>query len=237
VFSDPHELASNPDRLERIEKATLRSVTQAMFDFKDEAVEIFENGHDLAQDMGEDATREALDRMGTFTVPKKRLFGKIDYKRARYVFFADYAVRQALFVDSKAEKGAKTATIQMSQTSMRIRQRRGGATVNERGKLPLIVDNEVGSYLVTTVLVKYDYSEPSEDSVRLRRIYVLCIPNGMLQGRYNPSPDDTFWLAGRNAPSRGEDFRVRVSLPALKRKATWRVQEINPHSANFRWDE
>jgi hypothetical protein len=58
----------------------------------------------------------------------ERLFGKIDYKRARYYFRPDFAVRQALLVDSKAEKveGQGTATLQTTQTSMRIRQIRAG---------------------------------------------------------------------------------------------------------------
>ena len=77
----------------------------------------------MVADIGEDITREALDRQGIPTIPV-RLFGKIDYKRATFLFQPEYAVRQALFVDSKAEKvsGAGTATIQTSQTSMRIRQ-------------------------------------------------------------------------------------------------------------------
>ena len=64
-----------------------------------------------------------MDRMGTSVIPV-RLFGKIDYKRARYVFHPEHSIRQALFVDSKAEKteGARTITIQTAQTSMRIKQ-------------------------------------------------------------------------------------------------------------------
>ena len=48
----------------------------------------------------------------------QRLFGKTDYKRARYLFHPDYAIRQALFIDSKAEKvnGQGTATLQTSQS-------------------------------------------------------------------------------------------------------------------------
>lgn len=52
------------------------------------------------------------------------------------------------------------------------------------------------------------------------------MPNGKLQERYNPNEEDSFWLAGRNAPSRGEEFRVRVSFSKLKEKARWRVQRI-----------
>lgn len=53
----------------------------------------------------------------------QRLFGKMDYKRACYLFHPNYAIKQALFVDSKAEKieGRNTATLQTSQLSMVVR--------------------------------------------------------------------------------------------------------------------
>ena len=71
---------------------------------------------DLPQDVGEDVTREALDNMGMARIPV-RLYGKIDYKRARYIFHSEYSLKQALFVDSKAEDiaGQRTATLQMAQ--------------------------------------------------------------------------------------------------------------------------
>ena len=78
MFSDPHKLTSDLEKLELIEKATLRSVVQAIFDFRREAIAIFDHGDDEPGDMGEDTTREALDRMGMPTIPK-RLFCKIDY--------------------------------------------------------------------------------------------------------------------------------------------------------------
>src|SRR5690348_1868599 len=100
---------------------------QALNDFQATAASIFANEPDLAQDIGEDVTREALDRMGTSVIPI-RLFGKMDYKRARYLFHPDYSLRQALFIDSKAEDiaGAGTVTIQTAQTSLAIRQYRVG---------------------------------------------------------------------------------------------------------------
>lgn len=60
----------------------------------------------------------------------------------------------------------------------------------------------------------------------LKEVKIMAIPNGKLQDRYNLTVDDGIWLAGRNAPTRGEDFRVRVSLAKLKQKALWRVQVI-----------
>lgn len=222
-------LRTNPDIIEQVEKTTLRMVTQAIYDFRGDAIEIFAGESDLVADIGEDITREALDRQGMPTIPV-RLFGKIDYKRATYLFHPDYAVRQALFVDSKAEKteGARTATIQTSQTSMRIRQVRQQQPVDVPGDVDSIAVVRGDEYLTTTIFVKYNYSENADNASpnHLDSISVLCLPNGILQDRYNPTANNSIWLAGRNAPTRGEAFRVRISLSALKGKANWRVQTI-----------
>ena len=232
-----NELRANPDVIEQVEKATLRMVVQAIYDFREEAIDIFANEADLVADIGEDITREALDRQGMPTIPV-RLFGKIDYKRATYLFQPEYAVRQALFVDSKAEKssGAGTATIQTSQTSMRVRQIRSQERIDTPGELETIATIRGAEYLTTTIFVKYNYSENAAN--HLDTFSVLCLPNGLLQDRYNPTADDTIWRAGRNAASRGEAFRVRISLTTLKRKANWRVQAITANSAQpFTWDD
>ena len=233
-------LRNNPIVIEEIEKATLRMVVQAVYDFREEAVDIFANESDRVADIGEDITREALDRQGMPTLPV-RLFGKIDYKRATYLFQPDYAVRQALFVDSKAAKieGVRTATIQTSQTSLRIRQVRRSQNVDIQGDLDAIANVRGTEYLTTTVFVKYSYSENAADNPPniLQSIAVLCLPNGILQDRYNPDVKDSIWLAGRNAPSRGEAFRVRINLAALKTKANWRVQNISTKGdAPLVWD-
>ena len=235
---DPGSLQNDLDLLETIEKATLRLVVQAIYDFRETAEQIFLGELDLVADIGEDITREALDRLGTSTIPV-RLFGKIDYKRARYVFHPEHSIRQGLFVDSKAEKieGARTATIQTAQTSMKIRQQRGGTSIEETGDLPVVIEREGNSFLTTTVFVKYNYRVAPDTANELVNICIACLPNGMLQERYNPSVDDTFWLAGRNAPSRGEPFRVRIGLDRLKQKAKWRVQyiQITP-TPEYTWD-
>ena len=100
---DPTTLWTEHSRLEEIEKATLRLVVQGLYDYRALAKEIFAGESDKAQDIAEDITRESLDRLGMSGMPV-RLFGKVDYKRARYVFHPEYSIRQALFVDSKAEK-------------------------------------------------------------------------------------------------------------------------------------
>ena len=223
---EPEALAGDPDRLERIERATLRMVTQAMYDFdrSEDAGAIFAAQPDLAQDIAEDITREALDRLGTSVIPV-RLFGKVDYKRARYVFHEDYSVRQALFIDSKAEQNGATTRIQTDQTSMRIRQVRAGEPRDEAGGLPVYVETPDRTLLTTTIFVKYVYRDVGGGN-ELTGIIVFCLPSGLLQDRYNPDARRGFWRAGPNAPTRGEPFRVRVSVNALREAAPWRVQTI-----------
>lgn len=235
MLIDPESLTADLARLEEIEKATTRLVTQAVVDFRRTAVEIFQAEKDLAGDIGEDITREALDRLGVSRIDE-RLFGKIDYKRARYCFHPDFAIRQALFVDSKAEKleGASTATIQTTQTSLRIMHHRNNEPVDEQGKLPTIIQTVNGRYLTTTLFVKYSYEVVQEEN-RLRSIVVAALPNGILQALYNPSADDTIWRTGRNAPSRGEEFRVRLVFERLKAKANWRVQTVPVPPDPFEW--
>jgi hypothetical protein len=237
MLINPNDLAADPDRLEEIERASLRLITQALVDFRATAQEIYLQEGDLVADIGEDITREALDRLGMSKIDQ-RLFGKIDYKRARYVFHPAYAVKQALFVDSKAEKmgGRATATLQTSQLSMTIKQVRAGQQVEVQGKLPAVLDIRGDLYLTTTIFVKYDYEEAGQAHA-LRSISVAGLPNGLLQARYNPTFIDTIWLAGRNAPTLGEEFRVRLSLPRLKRKAAWRVQNIPMPPEEFHWQD
>jgi hypothetical protein len=236
MLINPQELSRNLDRVEEIEKVSLRLVTQAIYNYRTVAQEIFREESDLVADIGEDITREALERLGMPRIDQ-RLFGKVDFKRACYLFHPDYALKQALFVDSKAEKvsGQGTATLQISQLSMIVRQIRFGRDVQVTGKLPTVVNLKGESYLTTTLFVKYNYEE--QDGVNLlRSITVAAVPNGMLQDRYNPNMQDTIWIAGRNAPTLGEEFRVRLSFHRLKEKANWRVQKIPVPPADFYWD-
>jgi hypothetical protein len=92
-------------------------------------------------------------------------------------------------------------------------------------------------FLTTTIFVKYVYAT-TERRNTLRQIKTACLPNGLLQERYNPTAVDTIWKAGPDAPTRGEKFRTRLSFSLLKAKSRWRVQEIviEP-AAPFVWDE
>lgn len=220
---DPNALSL--DEIERIEKLTLRWIFQAVYDFGMEAHEIFLKSPDSVKDIAEDITRELLDRLSGFNV-QQRVYGTVDYKKARYVILPEETVRQALFIDSKAEKENRSATIQMSQTSLWIKQRRSGSEVNEKGFLPEISEYGGRNYLTTTCLIHFMYDDDNEGIHHLREVTMAAIPNGKLQDKYNPSEDDGIWLAGRNAPTLGEDFRVRVSFGKLKNKASWRVQTL-----------
>jgi hypothetical protein len=235
MLLNPTHLIDDLDRLEEIEKVSLRLVVQAIYDYREAAVEIFHEESDLVADIGEDITREALDRMGVSKIDQ-RLFGKMDYKRARYLFQPDYAIRQALFVDSKAEKvsGQGTATLQTSQLSMVVRQVRANQEIEVAGSLPQILAIQNTSYITTTIFVKYNYDEVNGRNT-LNSITVAAVPNGLLQESYNPSAQDSIWLAGRNAPTLGEAFRVRLSFHRLKAKAGWRVQKILLPPHDFVW--
>ncbi len=226
MFLNPEELRNDPKRLEEIEKASLRLVAQAIYEYRTVAEETFREESDLVADIGEDLTRESLDRLGMSKIDR-RIFGKVDYKRARYVFHPEYSIKQALFIDSKAEKisGQGTATLQTSQFSMSVRQIRFNQELEVAGKLPAILTLKNEAYITTTLFVKYNYQEETDGNL-LRSITIAALPNGILQEMYNPDVRDTIFVAGRNAPTLGEEFRVRLSFARLKTKAIWRVQQI-----------
>lgn len=236
MFLDPSTLASEPKLIEDIEKASTRFVAQALDLFSAEAISIFSAATDLQADVGEDITAEALDSLGMSRMAQ-RVFGRMDYKRARYIFEPGYAVRQVLLVDSKAEKAGSVARVQTSQTSMRIRQRRGGRDVDVPGSIPTVAIMNQVPFLTTTIFVKYAYGRTEGRNV-LQKIMVACCPNGLLQEYYNPTATDTIWVGGPNSPARGEAFRTRLSFERLKRKRAWRVQSISIQpEAPFEWDD
>jgi len=236
---DPNSLTTRPEVIEAVEKASTRMVCQAVMDFAGVAKKQFALARDLAGTVGEDVTRDAMETMGMSRVPTARLIGKIDYKRAAYYFDPSYSIRQALLVDSKAEKGeVGNITIQIAQTSLNVRMPLRGVAMDEPGKLDKVLDVDGERYLATTIFVKYAYRVLDDGNNRLNNIYVVCLPNGMLQAQYNPDADDCFWMIGRNAPTRGEDFRVRVSFARLKAKQNWRVQSIAIHpTIQWAWED
>lgn len=214
------------DEIELVEKQSLRALFVAAVDFGFDAYEVFDQSTDNPKDIAEDITREMLDRFGGYQA-QRRILGNVDYRKARYVIFPDFAVRQALFVDSKAEKSASSGTMQMSQISMAVRQVRGASTVNEQGKLAPVSVHAGVPYLTTTLLAHYFYEDRANGRYRLKRLTLAGVSNGLLQQRYNPDASDSIWLIGRDAPTLGEDFRVRLGFAQLERKTPWRVQRID----------
>lgn len=57
MLLDPHQLQHNLDRVEEIERASLRHVVQALYDYRQTAKEVFHAEIDLVADVGEDITR------------------------------------------------------------------------------------------------------------------------------------------------------------------------------------
>lgn len=128
----------------------------------------------------------------------------------------------------------------MSQLSMRVRQHRGGQNVDVPGTIAVHETYDQRSYLSTILLAHYHYEAHGSGMgkdvppYRLLKLTLVAIPNGRLQDRYNPDHVETIWMAGRDAPSRGEGFRVRLSFSALGARARWRVQTIEFDTNNKR---
>lgn len=237
-IKEASELTS--DEIEEVEKLSLRWMYQAVLDFGFTTWDIFRQSPDDVKDVAEDITRELLDALSGYRI-NQRILGNVDYRKARYVLMPHQTIRQALFVDSKAEKTRNTGTMQMSQLSLRVKQRRAGLVIDEPGMLPSVSVYGATQFSTTTMLLHYSYQDDPVGNHFLETITLAAVPNGLLQPKYNPDEDDTIWLAGRNAPTLGEDFRVRLSFDRLKQKQRWRVQHIHYVHAtaaiNSDWEE
>lgn len=229
---DPNSLSG--DEIEEIEKQSLRALFVAACNLGFDAYEIFRQSSDSPKDIGEDTTREMMDRLGGYQL-QQRILGNVDYRKAHYIILPELSLRQALFVDSKAEKASgASGTLQMSQVSMRVRFMKNHAATDEPGHLKPVSSHGGKAFLTTTLLAHYSYEE-TETGFVLKKTTLAAIPNGKLQDIYNPDANDSIWIAGRDAPTRGEDFRVRISFKRLKLRRSWRVQEVSymPNSRTF----
>lgn len=226
-----------PAEIEAIEKLSLRAFFQAAIDFGYDAFDIFYNSPDEVEDVAEDISREMMDRLSGYNIGQ-RILGNVDYRKARYVILPDLQIRQALFVESKAEKEQGSARLQMSEVSMAVRQRRWNKDVEERGQLGVVQRYEAVPYLTTILLAHYHYEDQDSHHI-LRTLSLAAIPNGKLQATYNPDVNDGIWGAGPNAEN--EPFRVRLRLDLLAAKAAWRVQRIHYDAGTkqieFAWEE
>ena len=68
MLVNPKDLRQHLDRLEEIERASLRLVTQAIYDYRMAALEIFREESDLVADIGEDIGRNSPKRGEEFRV-------------------------------------------------------------------------------------------------------------------------------------------------------------------------
>jgi len=227
------DIASNPDLVEDIEKTALRMITQAIFDYRKQAQEIFRLEIDNPADIAEDITTEAFLDMGVSRI-QRRIYGKVDLKKACYIFLPQGTVKVSLYIDSKAEKGAdNVARVQMSQLSMTVNQIIGGNQITVPGIIPPILKLDLDEYISVTIFVKYIYEEIGARS--LKSIKIISLPNGLLQRKYNPDHQDTIFVVGPNSPKRGEEFRTRLSFKRLIKKSSWRVQHIRPDDSELNW--
>ena len=220
--------ALTPDEIEEVEKLSLRWMYQAVLDFGFTALEIFRHSPDEVKDVAEDITRELLDSFSTYHI-NQRIFGNVDYRKACYVLLPSQTIRQALFVDSKAEQSNSSGTMQMSQLSLHVKQMAMENAIDEPGRLNPVSTYGGMDFLTTTMLLHYHYEDDAAGNHRLKEITLAAVPNGRLQTKYNPTVTDGIWNVGRHAPSRGEDFRVRLSFAKLAQKAVWRVQKVQYH--------
>ena len=123
---------------------------------------------------------------------------------------------------------------------MRIRQIRQRLPVDIPGDLDTIATVRGAEYLTTTIYVKYNYSENAANNPpnRLESIRSYACPTAFCKIVTTPQLTIQFGWPGAMPPSRGEAFRVRISLAALKEKANWRVQTVAANPAQpFTWDE
>ncbi len=88
------------------------------------------------------------------------------------------------------------------------------------------------------MFVKYNYTEDKLGNQKtLQSITVAALPSGLLQDRYNPTATNTIFIAGRNAPTLGEEFRTRLSFNLLKQKTGWRVQKFLASDSQLVWTD
>ncbi|MBL8762070.1 MAG: SfiI family type II restriction endonuclease [Phycisphaerae bacterium] len=219
---EPSDLS--PDQIESIEKLSMRLVFRALVDHAQVVWEEFRQSPDDADGIAEDVTREALARFPGFPL-HTRMYGRIDYRRAGYQILPCFVTRQALLVDSKAEKSDNSATLQTNQTSLPLTHVRAGKTVDVKGSLDEVLKAGDSAFLTTTIFAHYHYDGDTCPRV-LKSITIAALPNRRLSAAYVVSPTDTIWIAGRNAPTLGEDLRVRLAFSRLKAKCAWRVQKL-----------
>lgn len=237
---DPRDLSA--DDIDSIEKVSLRLAFQAIVQFAHQSWAIFRSSPDDQQDIAEDITREAMDSLAGFPI-RMRLFGTLDYKRARWLPTPRGLVPQALFVDAKAEKEDTRARLQLSQVSMPVSYRAESGDVVELEPglpafMPFIFEGEEIQAITTVLLAHYSYTGEATGAKQLMNCRLIALPHARLKERYCPTPEDHIWITGPHSPARQEDPRLRLSFKRLRERCPWRLQTISWDAAGvsrFEW--
>jgi hypothetical protein len=230
------DFEEDTERLEEIEQGSVQIVAEAINGYSEKISNAFDSSSDFHQYLHEDPndeienkaealTEAALDQLGIVDTDPS-LMTSIDHKRTRYVGGADFVAKQLLLVDSKAEKDDnRRSRMQLTQTSMDVRQMRWGEEQDKEGDLPEIVNNCGEDILTTTILVKYVYEEAESGENSIDEVIIAGVPNGLLQDEYNPNVDDNIWDAGPN--DREQNFRTRLNFERLENENPLRVYRFS----------
>jgi hypothetical protein len=237
VVLQDYQLLSD-EQIELIEKATLRTVVQALQEYSREAKQIFETTFAPSDNeiivLAEDILRYALEVAECYPI-NRRFAGFIDYKRVRWLTTHFGLFPQTLLVDAKASIENNRDTLQQSQLPMDAEFMGAAGKVHrlEAGVPPhLRIACACGEELLalsTSVFVHFYYEKVPQGDSRfrnLRSIFVLGLPHARLKKKYNPSPEMTFFGQGKHSPSRGEVPRIRVYFSRLREMCPWRLQEL-----------
>ncbi len=229
-------LQSTNDQVEEIERATLRTVVQAVQQYSAEARHIFENTSAPSDAeivvLAEDLVQYSLEVAELFPI-NLRFAGFIDYKRVRWLPMPFGLIPQAFLVDAKASTENNRETLQQSQLPMDADFESRGKAVHLAAGVPphLVIKTATGGALhaiTTSVFVHFHYTAAAGGPPyrTLHGIYCLAMPHSRLKGKYNPSSATTFFGQGKHSPARGEEPRIRIYFSRLVEMCRWRLQVL-----------
>jgi hypothetical protein len=229
------------DQHELVEKQTLRTLVQAMQDYSKEGRQLFEYTPATSETevivLAEDIVQYALEVAECYPI-NRRFAGFIDYKRVRWLPTPFGLLPQALLVDAKASTENNRSSLQRSQLPMDadFRAKMGGSEVEIHlaagfdPHLPVAADaaGELAA-VTTTALIHFHHRALSKEGPRFREllsIFIMLVPHARLKPKYNPSAANTFFGRGKDAPTLGEDPRIRIYFSRLRQACPWRLQEL-----------
>ncbi len=239
MVQDYRLLTANEHEL--LEKATLRALVQALQDYSREGRQLFETTPAPSESevivLAEDIVQYALEVAESYPI-NRRFAGFIDYKRVRWLSTTFGLVPQALLVDAKASTEDTRSSLQQSQLPMDadfaaiVGKKQTKVHLNA-GVPPHLdmtgVDDIPMAAVTTSALVHFHYRTLNQSGPRYREllaIYVMLLPHQRFKPKYNPTADLTFFGRGKDAPTLGENPRIRVYFSRLRRACPWRLQKL-----------